>query len=359
MDRIVFFVFDPSPRIDRRIREFKENGYEVEVYGLANDFNIKYCTNEVYTYNLIASMRAGMPYKERASHIKEILKIIDKKNNKNTVFYFFTINVAVAALFRKIKYIYEESDMLFDRFSNKLLQKIVIYINKKIIKRSLQTVFTSEGFADYYYGDKYPSNISFITNRVSPKCLDLPDIAKEDVDFNHLRLGFVGNIRYQSILNVSDVVSEQTDFEFHYFGNDESLTPDQKKHFKMPRVQMHGGFSNPDDLPVIYGALDFVVCTYDVKGVNPRYAEPNKLYEAIYYRTPMIVSAGSFLAKKVERLGIGISLDPNDKNEIKAKIDTLSEDQYKIMVERLNEIPRESAVNVNSAFFNKMKSLLS
>ncbi len=122
---------------------------------------------------------------------------------------------------------------------------------------------------------------------------------------------------------------------------------------------MHGGFSNPVDLPRIYSALDFVVCTYDVKGVNPRYAEPNKLYEAIFYRTPMIVSAGSFLAKKVERLGIGISLDPNDKNEIKAKIDTLSEDQYKKMVERLNEIPRESAVNVNSAFFNKMKSLLS
>lgn len=359
MIRVVFFVFDPSPRIDRRIREFKENGYDVEVYGLANDFNIKYCTNDVYTYNLIANMRAGMPYKERASHIKEILKIIDEKKDKKTVFYFFTINVAVATLFRRIKYIYEESDMLFDRFSNKLLQKTVILINKRIIKRSLQTVFTSEGFADYYYGDRFPSNISFITNRVSPKCLELTDKVKEKVDFRHLKLGFVGNIRYQSILNVSDVVSEQTDFEFHYFGNDESLSPDQKQHFKMPGVYMHGGFSNPDDLPSIYSTLDFVVCTYDVKGVNPRYAEPNKLYEAIYYRTPMIVSAGSFLAKKVERLGIGISLDPNDKIDIKAKIDSLSEVQYNKMVERLNEIPRESAVNVNTLFFNKMKDLLS
>lgn len=359
MTKVIFFAFDPSPRIDRRIREFFEHGYDVEVFGLANDFNIKYCTNNLYKYNLIGKMRPGMPYAERASHIKEILRIIDERKDTHTIFYFFTLNVAVAALFRKgIKYIYEESDMLFDRFSNRMLQKIVILVNKRIIKNSMQTVFTSEGFADYYYGDSVPDNISIITNRVSPACLTLEEKSFGKIDFKKLRFGFVGNIRYQSILNVSNFVSNNTSHEFHFFGNAESLSESQKHQLYIPNVYMHGTFSNPADLPSIYSAIDFIVCTYDINGINPRYAEPNKLYEAIFFRKPIIVSSGSYLAKKVERLGIGISFDPNDEKDMTEKIMHISQEDYKNMVENLNKIPRSSAVNTNEVFFDKIKILL-
>lgn len=358
MSKIVFFIFDPSPRIDRRIREFINEGYEVEVYGLANDNNIKYCTNNIYKYNLLAEMRPGMPYMERVSHIKKILQIIDAKGD--CVFYFFTLNVAIATLFRrKLRFIYEESDMLFDRFSNCLLQKFVIAINKRIIRKSLQTVFTSEGFADYYYEDSIPANISFIPNKVSIECLKLDEVPKSVPDFKQLKFGFVGNIRYQSILNVSNFISEKTSHQFHYYGNAESLNSEQKRLLTIPNVFMHGLFSNPKDLPSIYSSIDFVVCTYDINGINPRYAEPNKLYEAIFFRTPIIVSCNSFLAKKVERLGIGFSFDPNSIDDISTKISSITPDLYKKMCRNLNSISRLTAVNKNDDFFKKLDCLLS
>ena len=35
---------------------------------------------------------------------------------------------------------------------------------------------------------------------------------------------------------------------------------------------------------------DMVVATYDVTIENVRYAEPNKIYEAIFFETPIILS---------------------------------------------------------------------
>ena len=43
--------------------------------------------------------------------------------------------------------------------------------------------------------------------------------------------------------------------------------------------------------------------------MNVKYAEPNKLYETIFFRRPIIVSSGTFLASKVKKLGIGYDAD--------------------------------------------------
>lgn len=358
--KIVFFVFDPSPRIDRRIKEFIGNGYEVEAYGFANDVNIKYVTNDVYKYNLLAEMKPGMSYIKRANNVKLLLDVIKSYDKKNTIFYFFTLNVAVATLLTPgIKYIYEESDMLFDRCGKDILKKTVIAINKRIIKKSALTVFTSEGFGEFYYGKKVLANICVVPNRVSVDCLNLPAVERTPFNPNHIRIGFVGNIRYQSILNVSKLVSEKfPQYEFHYYGNTEGLSEDQKQELKsQANVICHGLFKNPTDLPTIYSSIDVVVCTYDVKGVNPRYAEPNKLYEAIYYRTPMMVSSGSFLADKVDRLGIGFSVDADNLDDIESKIRNLTGETYSKYMASLNTIPQKTAVSINDELFARVSKL--
>lgn len=67
-------------------------------------------------------------------------------------------------------------------------------------------------------------------------------------------------------------------------------------------IFFHGAFKNPIDLPKIYSKIDFIVATYDTTTLNPQYAEPNKIYEAIFFRTPIIVSYNSYLANKVNKL---------------------------------------------------------
>ena len=52
---------------------------------------------------------------------------------------------------------------------------------------------------------------------------------------------------------------------------------------KFPNVKLHGKFKNPSDLSVIYNKIDLNVICYDTTSINVRIAEPNKLYESIFF----------------------------------------------------------------------------
>ena len=72
---------------------------------------------------------------------RQIGAVVDQFDKKNTLFYFFSFNTAFLVLMRKnLQFIYEESDMLFDRFSSAFLQKLIIKLNRRIISKSGVTV---------------------------------------------------------------------------------------------------------------------------------------------------------------------------------------------------------------------------
>jgi glycosyltransferase involved in cell wall biosynthesis len=123
---------------------------------------------------------------------------------------------------------------------------------------------------------------------------------------------------------------------------------------KYPNIFFHGPFKNPDGLPVIYQNIDLVLSTYDVIYENVRFAEPNKLYEAIYFEVPIIVSKGTYIAEKVERLKVGFAIDPLNVMEIVSFIKSLT-------VQILNEkraacakIDKNELIDVNTEFFSKL-----
>lgn len=67
-----------------------------------------------------------------------------------------------------------------------------------------------------------------------------------------------------------------------------------------------------------------VLATYDVKYDNVHYVEPNKIYESIYFETPIIVSEGCFLGEKVKKLNIGYTVNALNTIDIKKLIDSLT-----------------------------------
>ena len=219
MNSIVFFVFDPSPRIERRIVDFVDAGFSVEVYGYRyNVENVSYCISSKYKYNVIEVVPHSVSYFHRISSLKKIIKIVNRYNRKTTLFYFFSLNVAAIAPFLHIKYVYEESDMLFDRFNNRSLRRMVAAFNKHVIKKSSVTVMTSEGFSHYYFGKQKQGNIEFVLNKVNVRCLLFPPIEKRQFDINNIRFGFAGNIRYQATLNLARVIAKNyPQHEFHFF----------------------------------------------------------------------------------------------------------------------------------------------
>lgn len=361
--KIVFILNNITiTRCLKRVSEFIDKGYEVDVFGFKKQGEEGYAVPENFRITVLGSFSQEQPYIDRLKVYYRSLKPLFKKYKKqNVVFYYFFFNIAFAARLQcRRRFIYEESDMPYLSIGNQLVRKCLSWIDKKIIQQSLLTVMTSEGFIDYHFGEDRPDNIVVVPNRVNPGLMNFPYSMKQQHDWNHLTIAFVGGFRYLSVLNFAEVIGESfPQHEFHAFGNIISNGDDLRTLCeKYSNIHFHGKFKNPDDLPGIYGSIDLVLASYDVTSLNAQYAEPNKMYEAIFFRVPIVVSKGTFLSRKVESLGIGYAINGLEKEEIRKFLSGLTIESYEDKIRNLNAIPREEAVNVNPAMFKYLSENL-
>lgn len=342
----------------KRVEEFIDNGYHVDVYGFSWDTDIPN-VSEKFKVDVIGHQSVKYSYVKRLSIIvKSLRKIYKQYERENVLFYYFFIDVALGAfLINKRPYMYEESDIPYASMRNGLVRNILKSIDKKIIEKSFATIMTSEGFIDYHFGGQKPSNVIIVPNRLNPKIKTLTYNDKT-TEMNHLSIGFVGGVRYKSIVNFAEVfVKHFPNYSFHIFGDIESFLRDKCKELDdaYDNIHFHGVFKNPQDLPSIYSQIDLVLATYDYSSVNVRYAEPNKLYEAIYFNTPIIVSSGTFLSHKVERLGIGYSINAMDEEEVVSFIKGLSLSDISIKEGNCKKLPSDYAINHNPELFEYLE----
>lgn len=361
-NKIVFVLNAVSiTRCQKRVQEYIDNGYAVDVYGFDRGGET-YAKPTNFSIESIGYHSVSMSYNKRLLVIIKALRKLHKKYKKhnNVVFYYFFFDVAFAAsLVSNRPYIYEESDIPYSNIGNDLLRNFLKSRDKKIIKQSLLTVMTSEGFIKYHGLEKQQKNICLVPNRVNPDLLSLPYSHKQ-LDVEHLSIGFVGGFRYRSVLNFASVVAnEYPNITFHVFGN---LMENEKEIKELSNqhknIKLHGLFKNPQELPSIYEQLDLVLATYDTTSVNARYAEPNKMYESIFFRVPVIVSKETFLSDKVNSLGIGYSIYGLDLNEIRLFLNDLTVESINAKFNNLSKIPQEEAVNANPKMFEYLKDKL-
>lgn len=336
MKKIIFIVNSiDNQRCRKRVDEFRTNGYPVKVYGINRGLKITAWPE----CEIIASYENKMAYKDRTMILNKALKEVFKKHRdeKNVIWYYFGLDIAMFGVLYngKKRFIYEESDLVHTYMNNNAVIWVMERIDKFIISRSSLTVLTSEGFAEYHFQNKRPSNLVIKPNKLNPQIVGVPDVPNVAVDTNHLNFALVGMIRYEAVRRMADVISREfPNHQFHFFGVLNVATKKEEESFMVlderENVHFHGRFKNPDELPLVYSQIDVVISTYDVENVNVQYAEPNKLYESIYYRTPIIVSKGTFLAKQVERFHSGYAVDVSDEQNIISLVHQIENDIHDV-----------------------------
>lgn len=350
MKKIIFIVNSiDNQRCRKRVEEFRSNGYSVIVYGINRGLK----TSTWEECEIIATYDNHMAYHKRCKillgALKKVFKI-HKKENDVLWYYFGMDNAMFALLFnRKGQFIYEESDLVHTYMSKKAAIWAFEKIDKYIISQSALTVFTSEGFAEYHYPKKRPDNIVIKPNKLNPLIVDFPDFPSKELDRQHLNFALVGMIRFNAVRRMADVISKNfPNHQFHFYGVLNVATEKEENRFKIlgekENVHFHGRFKNPEELPNVYSQIDVVVSTYDVENINVQYAEPNKLYESIYYRTPIIVSKGTFLAKQVDRYKSGYSVDVSKDENIISLVHQI-EKEIGVVKRRMESIDRNVAVD--------------
>lgn len=342
-----------------RVDEFVSHGYDVVLYaysrnGAANSYHYQ------YKVEVLADFPNTLPYSKRLGiYYNTLRQVIKKHKSEDVCYYFFGLDTAMVAFpFIKQPFIYEEFDLVHTYVGNPWVKKALENIDQRIIRKSLLTIFTSEGFMDFHFGRKRPNNICLVPNKLSPSVVDVPQVVKQPLDIDHIKFGFVGAPRYRYIANFASVIAERfPQHEMHFYGRigleDEHLFTELQKNAK--NVFFHGYFKNPDDLPTIYSKIDILLSTYDTDFENVRYAEPNKIYESLYFETPIIVSSGTFLAEKVERLEIGWNVDAIDDEEVVKFIKGLTVETIKEKSTKASQIEKKEALNVNEDLFERIK----
>lgn len=353
--KIVFVIGSTNDSHARnRIDEFVENGLEVEVYGYDRQGRKRFETSN-YTVKSLGEIKDASYLPRIKKYVADVIKLKKKYRNQNVVFFLNCLDIALIfrIFYHKAKFIYEEADLVH---SYRKGEKLLEFLDKRVIKRSLFTILTSEGFVQYHYGYFKPDNVIVIPNKLNPEIQTLSLIQKRDFNQSNIHFGFVGKPRFDSIYNFINVVcSNFPNCDVDIFGGPIEHDFEDLKQYS--NCHFHGFFKNPIDLPKIYSSIDLLITTYDYRIGNVKFAEPNKIYESIYFETPIIVSTETFLANKVNELGIGFVVDPFNKEQIVEFVKSLTYDELSKKIRAIRKIEKKDALNINNEFFKKLKDL--
>lgn len=353
--KVVFLLESISqPRCIKRVKSFINNGFEVKVYGIDRG---KYNVNakiKGMDINVFSNQNDNKDYFSKLySNISEVGKIYNEEKNAETVFYSFGFMLTLALRINGCKsYIYEISDIIYGYKKFDTIRWLIKFLDKKLIKKSTLTVMTSIGFSNFLFGSNMPSNVHIQPNKLdglywsSQMQQNYKPICRGKICF-----AFVGAFRYpNTIFRFARIIGELFPMhQFHFYG-DSSLTQNVKDLANAySNIKYFGRFKNPEDIARIYTNIDIVVACYDAKGLNERIAEPNKLYESLYFKKPIIVSENTFLADQVKNMGCGFSINASEDSAIVSFLETLSTDRLIQVMDNLEKIPPLSLIDDNAS----------
>lgn len=351
--KIVFIVNSlQQQRCFKRINEFISQGYEVDVYGFNRNPDSA-VPEQPFNIHVLGSFDNTLSYFKRLILMYKLLRPIIKKYKKeDVIFFYFMLDVALVCRFiTRKKYIYEEYDLMQTYIRSNIIVRILNAFDRNMMRHALITITSSEGFIKYHFKDYFPDNVCLVPNRLNPNILQFP-YTDTGYDIKHLRIGFVGVARFDSIIYFTKVFAENyPQHEIHFYGT-KTEKFDIFNSFK--NVFFHGPFINPNDLPKIYQNVDLILATYDTRYDNVRYAEPNKLYEAIYFKKPIIVSKDTFLADKTQQLGVGFAVDSMNDGDIIRFFDSLSGQQIEQCKYHAKQIPTQQLMDCNPDLFKML-----
>lgn len=359
-NKIVFILPSLShPRHHKRINAVREH-FDVEVYAFDRGL---YSVNKLegLKINYLGKMENKRYLRRLLNYIK-IASVVRKTRDRHTLHYFFSLDFAFVASFilKRKTFIYEIGDFAYSKIKG-ISAKILARIDSRLIRNSLLTVLTSEGFLKYLLSkDQRLKESKFIVmpNKMPAEILQFERNAAKIDDLNALRFGFVGILRFaNTVFRFIEIVAEKYPQHSFVFYGDGGLKDDfLKLKEKYSNLEYGGSFRNPDDLGKVYDSFDIHIGCYDqTTGLNQKVAEPNKLYESIYFGKPIIATENTFFGEKVKDLRIGFTIDGSTDDNIINFIESLDVETLNGIRENMLAMPSDELIINHEPLVDRIK----
>lgn len=332
-----------QPRFAKRIQSYLNQGYSITIASFERDYFDKNELPKVKRYISLGTVEDGNYVRRIPKIIGSFTKLMPLVRQNDFVFIFSAdLLILLTPFINRKKVIYEIGD-LRSLTSQGVVNGLFAQVYGRCLRKLHSIFVTSQGFEDYLV-DKYrinPDVITLIENKLMKSQFD----TRESIQSTHLQtheftLGIVGLLRYRNIIDFLDAFKQISPrFKVVIYGGG-PLLAQIKPFIDNNRITYKGQFKYPDDISGIYDEIDLSFTMYDVNDINVRLALPNKLYETIYFRKPILVTKGTFLETKVKEYGVGFSWDQKDMEGLVKYLDSPSFiDDYNSLTPNFDFIP--------------------
>ena len=338
---ILFFIsHQPNPRFVKQINFLARKHTVTLVYfhreTLATlDDSIE---KNVIRHNLGGVPNASEPFKRIWVYIKairEIRKVIANSqfnvtlvNNIDVIILYLLAGFKFGKKKHKPKLAIEISDLrefvFSDSFVSKRMRSLENYLYKKYIDKH---IVTSKKYYTYHFEKFFKKEVFILENKL------LSVEQKNDVSIQKKQggktvIGIVGLLlRKDEYIKLFETYKDHPEIDIHIHGKGHFQHVVEAYAAKHTNITYFGPYNTFTDAQRIYNSIDIIYLVYDIDQVslNNRLALPNKLYECMFYKVPLICSKETYLEEIVMDLGIGISINYKEPNAIQDAVNHLTQ----------------------------------
>ncbi|WP_299883684.1 glycosyltransferase [uncultured Lacinutrix sp.] len=326
---ILFFIsHQPNPRFIKQINYLAQNNTVTLLFFKRKtlaDLN-KSIAGNVVIHDLGEIPNASQPVKRISVYLKTIKKL--KQLFKVTDFEVLLINnidvlllYNAATIFKKknSKVAIEISDLREFVFSESASAKRMRSLEKRLYKKYIdKLIVTSKKYYEFHFSKFFTKEVFVLENKLLSKEIQENKI-KEVVKNKKTTIGIVGLLlRKDEYIKLFETYKNSDSVDIHIHGKGQHQNTVEEYASKYNNITYFGPYNAFTDAEKIYKSLDIIYLVYDTDQVslNNKLALPNKLYECMYYKVPLICSKDTYLAELVERDNIGVAINYKEENAI-------------------------------------------
>ena len=166
----------------------------------------------------------------------------------------------------------------------------------------------------------------------------------------NITIGWIGSIRYKKQMKNLLKAAKATDSNLLIAGYEFEPKEIEPLCKNQTNIEWFGMYNYEKDGAALYSKVDLIYAVYDATKINEQIALPNKLYEAVYCKLPIIVSKGTYLAQVVDEWGVGCSVDCED---LEGLIDAIEQMKSPAEYKKYQLCCEEHEKDINLEYYNK------
>lgn len=330
--------FEPDMRVYREAKALANKGYIVTIHCLDRNCNLiqketldkinikRYRVGKIKSGNII-SVGIGL-FKFYNQVQKKILQ--ENKRNKIDIVHchdFDTMKVGIYLKKRlKIKLVYDIHD-LYESFleNNKILQKIIRNIDIMYCKKADHLIIVNDEF----------KNKKQIKGKRTTTIMNTPEETKIEIRPIKSDYFYAGNLTQARNMEFIFEANKKLKHKIIIAGEGPLLRQYKQKYEN--EYNLFLGKISTEEVELKTSETKIIIAPYDPKYPNNKLATPNKLFEAMKYGKPVLVSKNTVMAKIVEKEKCGETFTYGSKKEFIEKTNKINEN-YKQYSKKSKEL---------------------